>query len=244
MHSTRLPHKMTLELGGVPLVIKTALQALHSQANRVTVATDHDSIVQLCKEHNIDVVMTRADHKSGTDRIAEVVQLLGLAQDEIIVNVQGDEPLIDPGLIDNLAEFIMQKKAAVATLAHPILTEEEIFNPNFVKVVLDKNSNALYFSRSPIPFYRDGFVNRAHNFHLPQQLDLLRHMGIYAYTVAFLNNYSKMPPSPLENVEALEQLRVLYNGEKIAVLVTEIIPEGGVDTLEDLQRVRQVLAGG
>ncbi|HLX54239.1 MAG TPA: 3-deoxy-manno-octulosonate cytidylyltransferase, partial [Aquella sp.] len=198
-------------------------------------------ILDICKEHGIDAVMTREDHRSGTDRIAEVVSNLALAPTEIIVNVQGDEPLIDPKLIDDLARFTLSKKAEFATIAHSIMTQEEIFNPNVVKVVLDKDSNALYFSRSPIPFYRDGFTN-AVNFKLPDQLNLLRHIGMYAYSVAFLNSYSQMPPSPLESVEALEQLRVLYNGHKIAVLVSDIIPEGGVDTVEDLQRVRQILS--
>jgi 3-deoxy-manno-octulosonate cytidylyltransferase (CMP-KDO synthetase) len=241
MHSTRLPHKMMLDLAGVPLIVKTAHQAHKSNAAQVIVATDHADILELCKKHGIKAIMTREDHKSGTDRIAEVAKLLNLSSTEIIVNVQGDEPLIDPKLINNLAKFIINKQAEFATIAHSISTEEEIFNPNIVKVVLDKNSNALYFSRSPIPFYRDGFTNRAHEFKLPQQLNLLRHIGMYAYSVNFLNNYSKMPVSPLEEVECLEQLRVLYAGHKISVLISNMIPEGGVDTLEDLQRVRQTL---
>lgn len=242
MHSTRLPHKMTLDLDGIPLVVKTARQAHKSSAKSVIVATDHNSILEICQKYDIQAVMTKAEHSSGTDRIAEVASILSMQPSEIIVNVQGDEPLIDPVLIDNLAEFAFTKDAEFATIAHSIITEEEIFNPNIVKVVLDKDSNALYFSRSPIPFYRDGFVNRTHDFKLPAQLNLLRHMGMYAYSAAFLNDYSQMPVSLLENVEALEQLRVLYNGHKIAVLVTDIIPAGGVDTLEDLQRVRQVLS--
>lgn len=242
MHSTRLPHKMTLDLGGVPLIIRTARQAQKSNASQVIVATDHIDILNICEEHNITAVMTREEHNSGTDRIAEVAVQLGLAAHETIVNVQGDEPLIDAGLINNLAEFVFNKSAQFATIAHPIKSEEEIFNPNIVKVVLDKDSNALYFSRSAIPFYRDGFSNRVHDFKLPQQLDMLRHIGMYAYSVSFLNSYSSMAPSELESTEALEQLRVLYNGYKIAVLVSDKIPEGGVDTLEDLQRVRQIIA--
>ena len=242
MHSTRLPNKMTLDLDGIPLIIKTARQAHKSSANSVIVATDHSDILSICKKHNIEAVLTKKDHNSGTDRIAEAASVLGLGANEIIVNVQGDEPLIDPSLIDNLAQFIFKKNAEVATIAHTIETEAEIFNPNIVKVVLDANSNALYFSRAPIPFYRDGFVHQGHNFKLPTQLNLLRHMGIYAYSVAFLNNYSQMPPSELENIEALEQLRVLYHGHKIAVLVSDIIPQGGIDTIEDLERVRQVLS--
>lgn len=239
MHSTRLPHKMTLDLGGVPLLIRTYQQAAKSSAAQVIVATDHIDILNLCKNHGVLAIMTKEEHNSGTDRIAEVATKLNLPSGDIIVNVQGDEPLIDPALIDNLAQFIFEKKSEFATIAHPILSEEEIFNPNIVKVVLDKNSNALYFSRSPIPFYRDGFTNRANAFKLPEQLKLLRHIGMYAYSVNFLNSYSQMMPSPLEQIEALEQLRILYNGQKIAVLVSDIIPEGGVDTLDDLQRVRQ-----
>lgn len=243
MHSTRLPHKMTLDLDGVPLIVKTAKQAHKSNAASVIVATDHELILNICKEHGIEAVMTHESHNSGTERIAEVVAILGLAPNEVIVNVQGDEPLIDPDLINDLAEFTLTRNAGFATIAHSIMTEEEIFNPNIVKVVLDKNSNALYFSRAPIPFYRDGFVNRVHDFKLPAQMNLLRHIGMYAYSAAFLNSYSQMTPSPLENVEALEQLRVLYNGHKIVVLVSDTLPQSGVDTLEDLQRVRQVLSG-
>lgn len=242
MQSTRLTDKMTLDLDGLPLIVRTAMQARKSNATSVIVATDHNSILDICKAHGIDAVMTSKDHHSGTDRIAEVASNLGLAPAEIIVNVQGDEPLIDPNLINNLAQFTFTKKAEFATIAHPIMTQDEIFNPNVVKVVLDKDSNALYFSRSPIPFYRDGFTNIANNFKLPSQLNLLRHIGMYAYSVAFLNSYSEMPVSPLESVEALEQLRVLYNGHKVAVLISDIIPEGGVDTAEDLQRVRQILS--
>lgn len=242
MQSARLADKMTLDLGGIPLIVRTAMQARKSGATSVIVATDHESILDICKKHGIEAVMTREDHHSGTDRIAEVASNLGLSSTEIIVNVQGDEPLINPKLIDDLAQFTFSKKAEFATIAHSIMTPEEIFNPNVVKVVLDKDSNALYFSRSPIPFYRDGFTNIANNFKLPNQLNLLRHIGMYAYSVAFLNSYSQMPASPLESVEALEQLRVLYNGHKIAILVSDMIPEGGVDTAEDLQRVRQILS--
>ncbi|MFN7094730.1 MAG: 3-deoxy-manno-octulosonate cytidylyltransferase, partial [Burkholderiales bacterium] len=185
-------------------------------------------------------ILTAEGHNSGTDRITEVVQLLNLTEDEIIINVQGDEPLIDPQLIDQLAEFIQREQTEVATLAHPIQSEEEIFNPNIVKVVLDKLQHAMYFSRAPIPFYRDGFSSRS-EFKLPESLNLLRHIGMYAYTTRFLKSYTQMPTCPLEQVESLEQLRALYNGYKIAVLTTNLIPHGGVDTIEDLDRVRQVL---
>jgi 3-deoxy-manno-octulosonate cytidylyltransferase (CMP-KDO synthetase) len=242
MQSGRLANKMILDLDGLPLIVRTAKQAHKSSAASVIVATDHDSILAICKEHGINAVMTRNDHHSGTDRIAEAASNLGLADDDIIINVQGDEPLIDHTLIDDLAKFTNTKQAEFATIAHPIHTEAEIFNSHIVKVVLDKDSNALYFSRSPIPFYRDGFNNPINEFKLPTQLNLLRHIGMYAYSGEFLKNYSQLPVSPLESVEALEQLRILYNGHKIAVLVSNIIPEGGVDTIDDLKRVRQTLS--
>jgi len=241
MHSTRLPHKMTLNLGGVPLIIRTAKQASKSSASKVIVATDHPDIVTICKEHDIDVVLTQEKHKTGTDRLSEVATLLNLADNEIVVNVQGDEPLIDPQLINQLAEFIVHQQTEIATIAHPIYQEDEIFNPHIVKVVLDKLNNALYFSRAPIPFYRDGFMDRT-QFKLPQNLNLLRHIGIYAYTAKFLKTYTQMADCALEHTECLEQLRALYNGHKIAVLTTPLTPVAGVDTLEDLQRIRQVVS--
>ncbi len=240
MQSTRLPHKMILKIGKLPLIVQTAKQALKSHASRVIVATDHKDILQVCQEHAIEAVMTKASHNSGTDRLTEVAVLLDLQDEEIIVNVQGDEPLIDPQLINQLADFIQNKKADIATIAHSITNEDEIFNPNVVKVVLDKDNNALYFSRAPIPYHRDGFTNR-NEFKLPTDLNLLRHIGMYAYSVKFLKNYNQMQPCALENVERLEQLRALYNGHKIAVLSSEIMPEAGVDTLEDLQRIRQLV---
>jgi 3-deoxy-manno-octulosonate cytidylyltransferase (CMP-KDO synthetase) len=240
MHSTRLPHKMTLDLGGVPLIVRTARQALKSKASKVVVATDHPNIFQICQEHNLDVVMTKDTHMSGTDRLMEASEILQLKADEIVINVQGDEPLIEPELINELALFIRQQKTTMATIAHTIALEDEIFNPNIVKVVLDKNQNALYFSRASIPFYRDGFPPQ-HQFKLPSETAILRHIGIYAYSVEFLNSYTKLKPSPLEIIEGLEQLRVLYNGHKIAVLTTNKSPGRGIDTLEDLMYVRQLI---
>lgn len=240
MQSTRLPQKMVLDIGGVPLIVKTAKQALKSQALKVIVATDHADILNICQKHNIDAVMTKITHNSGTDRLAEVAHLLNLNDDQVVINVQGDEPLIDPQLINQLADFIHEKKTEIATIAHPIYKEDEIFNPNVVKVVLDKLNNALYFSRSAIPYYRDGFT-KDKEFKLPESLNLLRHLGIYAYSVKFLKSYNQMPHCPLENVECLEQLRALYNGYKIAVLTSSILPEAGVDTLEDLERIRKLV---
>lgn len=240
MSSTRLPRKMLMDVVGLPLIVRVALQAQKSQAKRVVIATDHHEIYAVCQHHGLDVIMTDAEHQSGTDRIAEVVQLLKLADDEIIINVQGDEPLIDPELINHLAEFIVRKQTSIATIAHPIHSSDEIFNPNVVKTVLNKDNLALYFSRAPIPYYRDGYTN-AKDFETPKQLNVLRHIGIYAYQVSFLNIYQQLPSCPLEQIEALEQLRALYNGYKIAVMITNHAPAAGVDTLDDLMRVRQII---
>lgn len=240
MHSTRLPHKMILDLGGIPLIVRTAQQALKSKASRVAVATDHKDILMACHAHKIEAILTKDTHVSGTDRLQEAATLLNLTPSEIIINVQGDEPLIEPILINQLAEFILAQKTHLATIAHTLNTEDEIFNPNVVKVVLDKEQNALYFSRSPIPFNRDGYPP-LHTFSLPKETPVLRHIGIYAYTVDFLNKYTTFTPSPLELIEGLEQLRALYNGYKIAVLTTNAVPGRGIDTLEDLAYVRQLI---
>lgn len=240
MSSTRLPGKMLLDVVGLPLIIRVAKQAMLSNASRIVIATDHQEIYDVCIKHNFEVIMTNIDHQSGTDRIAEVVKKLNLAENEIIVNVQGDEPLIDPELINQLAEFIANKKTSIATIAHPIHSQDEIFNPNVVKIVLNKDNLALYFSRAPIPYYRDGY-NNSKEFIAPQNIHVLRHIGIYAYQVSFLNIYQQLPCCPLEQVEALEQLRALYNGYKIAVMITKNAPAAGVDTLEDLLRVRQII---
>lgn len=240
MSSTRLPRKMLLDVVGLPLIVRVAKQAQLSNAKKIIIATDHEEILETCLAHGVDAIMTSAEHQSGTDRIAEVAAYLGLADNEIIVNVQGDEPLIDPELINQLAEFIAKKQTAIATIAHTIHSPDEIFNPNVVKTVLNKDNLALYFSRAPIPYYRDGYTN-AKDFEYPKQLNILRHIGIYAYQVSFLNIYHQLPNCPLEQVEALEQLRALYNGYKIAVMTTSHAPAAGVDTLEDLVRVRQII---
>lgn len=240
MHSTRLPQKMTLEVEGTPLIVLTARQASKSNASQVVVATDHEEIFKICRDHDIQVTMTDSSHASGTDRIAQVAKSLGLYEHEIIVNVQGDEPLINPELINRLAAFTFDKNADSATVASHINERIDLFNPNVVKVALDKHNNALYFSRSPIPFYRDGKWDNPQTAKFPE-LPILRHIGMYAYTVNFLDQYSTLMPSPLEQVESLEQLRILYNGRKIAVLVSNYPHHPGVDTLEDLQRLRETL---
>lgn len=246
MASVRLPNKMLLDVCGEPLIIRTAKQALKSNARQVIVATDHPDIVKECEKHNIKVQLTSTNHESGTARITEVVSELKIPDNEIIINVQGDEPLIEPKLINQLAEFISQKanednSIKIATIAHPINDKNEAFNSNIVKTVLDTNSNALYFSRAPIPFYRDGFSNKPHSVTLPPQLKMLRHIGIYAYTVGFLKSYSQLAVSAIEQVESLEQLRVLYHGYKIAVFQSNVVPAVGVDSFEDLERVRKIL---
>ena len=233
--STRLPGKPLADLGGKPMVVRVAEQALLSGAARVIVATDHDSIRAACAAHGVEVCMTRADHPSGTDRIAEVARTLALPPDAVVVNLQGDEPLIDPSLLAACAAQI-SATVPMATCAHPLHDVLDAFNPNVVKVVLDKNGRALYFSRATIPWHRDGFAQSREN--LPQGYVPLRHIGLYAYSNAFLQEYPQLSASPLEAIEALEQLRVLWHGVAIAVHVTDSAPAAGVDTPEDLARVQ------
>ncbi|KQQ86729.1 3-deoxy-manno-octulosonate cytidylyltransferase [Massilia sp. Leaf139] len=233
--STRLPNKPLADLGGKPMVVRVAERARASGADRIVVATDHPDILAACAEHGIEARMTRADHPSGTDRIAEVARALGLADDAVVVNLQGDEPLIDPALLAACAGRI-NAEVPMATCAHALDAVADVFNPNVVKVVLDKAGRALYFSRATIPWHRDAFA--ASRDALPAGFAPLRHIGLYAYSNAFLQAYPGLAPAPLEQVEALEQLRVLWHGYPIAVHVTDSAPEGGVDTPEDLARVR------
>ena len=233
--STRLPNKPLADLGGKPMIVRVAERARASGATRIVVATDHADILAACAAHGIDARMTRSDHPSGTDRIAEVARELGLAMDEVVVNLQGDEPLIDPALLAACAGRI-GAQVPMATCAHPLQDVADVFNPNVVKVVLDKAGRALYFSRATIPWHRDAFA--ATRDALPAGYAPLRHIGLYAYSNAFLQAYPGLEPAPLEQVEALEQLRVLWHGYPIAVHVTDSAPEAGVDTPEDLARVR------
>jgi len=237
--STRLPNKPLADLGGKPMIVRVAERARESGASRIIVATDHPDIAAACAAHGIEAVMTRADHPSGTDRIAEVALKLGLPPDEVVVNLQGDEPLIDPSLLAACAARI-GKEVPMATVAHPIADVAEVFNPNVVKVVLDKAGRALYFSRATIPWDRDAFA--ATKDALPAGYAPLRHIGLYAYSNAFLQAYPALESSPLETIEALEQLRVLWHGVPIAVHVTDSAPAAGVDTPEDLARVRSYFA--
>ena len=232
--STRLPRKPLADIGGKPMVIRVAERAKQSLANSVVVATDSPEIQAVCDEHRIDCLLTSADHPTGTDRLAEVAQLLKLPNDALIVNVQGDEPLIPPELINQVANTLAEhQQCAISTVAVPIADIAEIANPNVVKVVLNRSGEALYFSRAPIPFVRD--VKRG------DTTVHLRHLGIYAYRADFLQAYSRLEPAPPEQAEALEQLRALWNGYRIAVHIAPEAPPAGVDTPEDLDRIRQLL---
>jgi 3-deoxy-manno-octulosonate cytidylyltransferase (CMP-KDO synthetase) len=233
--STRLPNKPLADLGGKPMVVRVAERAALSGAERIIVATDHADIAAACAAHGVEVCMTRADHPSGTDRIAEVARTLDLAPGAVLVNLQGDEPLIDPALLAAAAARV-GPGVPMATCAHPLHDALDAFNPNVVKVVLDKAGNAMYFSRATIPWHRDAFAVTRDA--LPAGFVPLRHIGLYAYSKEFLLTYPQLEASPLEGIEALEQLRVLWHGYPIAVHVTDSAPAAGVDTPEDLARVR------
>jgi 3-deoxy-manno-octulosonate cytidylyltransferase (CMP-KDO synthetase) len=237
--STRLPNKPLADLGGKPMVVRVAERAQLSGAARIIVATDDDAIKVACEAHGIEVCMTRADHPSGTDRIAEVARTLLLAPNAVVVNLQGDEPLIDPALLAATAALI-SATVPMATCAHRLHDVQDAFNPNVVKVVLDKAGRALYFSRATIPWHRDAFAAAGADMPaaLPPDYVALRHIGLYAYGNAFLQAYPDLAVSPLEAVEALEQLRVLWHGYPIAVHLTDTQPAAGVDTPDDLARVR------
>jgi 3-deoxy-manno-octulosonate cytidylyltransferase (CMP-KDO synthetase) len=231
--STRLPGKPLADIAGKPMVVRVAERALRSGAQRVVVAADSDSIVQACRTHALEAVLTRDDHATGSDRLAQACELLHLPDDAIVINVQGDEPLIDPALIDAVAALLDDRaEASISTAAHPIAEAADFGNPNVVKVVLDARSLALYFSRAPIPCWRDGPTGA-----LPP-LAPLRPVGISGYRVGFLRRFPQLPPAPIEQVEALEQLRAMWHGHRIAVHVTDRAPGAGVDTPADLERVR------
>ena len=240
LSSSRLPRKALADIAGKPMVVRVAEQAAKSRAARVVVATDHEEIAEACRAHHIEVVLTADSHESGTTRLAEAAQILALPAETIVVNVQGDEPLIDPELINQTAQALANSKAPMATAAHPIDDFDEFLNPNVVKVILNQAGQAIYFSRAPIAYPRD--TMRVGLRELPQEAQPLRHIGIYAYRAGFLQDYAQMSVSPLENIESLEQLRVLWHGYPIAVDITTQIPAAGVDTQEDLERVRAVFA--
>jgi 3-deoxy-manno-octulosonate cytidylyltransferase (CMP-KDO synthetase) len=240
MASSRLPDKPLADIAGLPMVVRVAQRALQSQARQVVVAADDLRIVKACQSHGIEVLLTRTGHVSGSDRLAEACQRLGLSEDAVVVNVQGDEPLIQPGLINAVAHLLIERpEASMSTAAHAIGSLSEFTNPNVVKVVMDARQLALYFSRAPIAWWRDGQTGTGFKA-LPDPAPL-RHIGIYGYRAGFLALFPQLPPSPLETMESLEQLRALWHGHRIAVHVTSEAPGPGVDTPEDLARVRQLL---
>jgi 3-deoxy-manno-octulosonate cytidylyltransferase (CMP-KDO synthetase) len=245
--STRLPNKPLADIAGLPMIVRVAQQAALSSASNIVVATDSADVAVACRTHQTSVVMTRSDHPSGSDRLAEACTLLGLGDDAIVVNVQGDEPLIDPALIHAVAQCLADRPdCAMSTAAHAIEDVSEWNNPNIVKVVLDAKNTALYFSRSLIPHDRDGSrINAGLPSHAGLQSNPdapLRHIGIYAYRVGFLKRFPTLAQAPIERLEALEQLRALWHGERIAVHVSASAAGIGVDTPEDLARVREVFA--
>jgi 3-deoxy-manno-octulosonate cytidylyltransferase (CMP-KDO synthetase) len=268
--STRLPNKPLADVAGLPLIVRVAQQVLSytdkfttkniatqaantpatgifdtqkSMQIRAVVACDSEAILTVCQQHNIEAVLTRSDHPSGSDRLAEACEILQLADNDIVVNVQGDEPLIDPQLIVDVAQLLQNSpSASMSTAAHVIDSVEEFRNPNVVKVVTDANNLAMYFSRAPIGWWRDGYIasGSAGLAQLPTAPKPLRHIGIYAYRVGFLKQFPTLPQADIEVCEALEQLRALWHGHRIAVHVTSQAPGPGVDTPEDLERVRAV----
>jgi 3-deoxy-manno-octulosonate cytidylyltransferase (CMP-KDO synthetase) len=246
MASSRLPGKPLADIGGLPMIVRVAQRAALSGASRVVVATDATAVGQACAAHGVAHVMTRDDHASGSDRLAEAVERLGLADDTVVVNLQGDEPLIEPAVLARVARALAeQPECPMATAAHPIDSRDDYLNPNVVKVVLDARGRALYFSRAPIPFERDApaGADTALSAAL-RAAPVLRHVGLYAYRAGFLRRYPHLPRSPLEALESLEQLRAQWHGHPIAVITLEHAPAPGVDTPADLERVRALVSAG
>lgn len=243
MASSRLPDKPLADLGGQAMVVRVAERALQSKAQRVVVAADDERIAQACRTAQIECVLTARDHPSGSDRLAQACDLLALVDDEVVVNVQGDEPFIEPDLINKVAQALLShiedRSCVMSTAAHPIESPAEIQNPNVVKVVTDQRERALYFSRAPIPWWRDGWSGTDRNHWQSHATHpVLRHIGIYAYRVQFLREFPKLSQAPIEQLESLEQLRALWHGYAIAVHQCAAAPLAGVDTPEDLERAR------
>ena len=233
--STRLPNKPLADIEGLPMIVRVARRAALSQAAQVVVATDAPEVLAACAAHDVQALLTRADHVSGSDRLAEACELLGLDGSDVVVNVQGDEPLIAPAMIDACAALLVARPQCVmSTVAHALDDAAEFANPNVVKLVTDAQGLALYFSRAMIPFWRDGAGQ-------PKPGAVLRHVGLYAYHAGFLRRFPGLAVSPLEQIESLEQLRVLWHGERIAVHVSAELPGPGVDSPEDLARVRAII---
>lgn len=242
--STRLPNKPLADIAGLPMVVHVARRAAGSQAAQVVVATDSSAVLDACSQHGVRALMTRTNHPSGSDRLAEACDLLALPDDAVVVNVQGDEPMMDPALIDAVAAALARRPDCVmSTAAHPLHSAAEFANPHVVKVVLDRLGTALYFSRAPLPWWRDGMATAWTEgvSALPSPAPL-RHVGIYGYRAGFLRQFPLLEPAPIEQLESLEQLRVLWHGQRIAVHVSEAAPGPGVDTPEDLEHVRRLMA--
>jgi 3-deoxy-manno-octulosonate cytidylyltransferase (CMP-KDO synthetase) len=244
MASSRLPNKPLADIAGVPMVVRVAQQAAQSDATACVVAADDPRIVDACLAHGVRALLTHTGHVSGSDRLAQACELLDLQDDALVVNVQGDEPLIAPSLINAVAlELESRPDCVMSTAAHPLQDIHDFSNPNVVKVVLDKRRTALYFSRAPIPHSRDRsptFDDEAN----PLAPNPLRHIGVYAYRAGFLRSFPNLTPAPIETAESLEQLRVLWHGERIAVHISQDLPSAGVDTPEDLARVRRLFVPG
>jgi 3-deoxy-manno-octulosonate cytidylyltransferase (CMP-KDO synthetase) len=249
--STRLPEKPLADLGGVPMVVRVARQAAASGASRVVVCADDARVLAACRQHGVESILTALEHPTGTDRLSEAVQLLGLDASVVVVNVQGDEPLIEPAAIRAVAQLLQARaECDIATVAHPLRRLEELFDPNVVKVVTNAAGLALLFSRAPIPWSRDHFGTlldagggKAAG-QWPAGLQALRHVGLYAYRVSFLQRFRQLDPAPIELTEKLEQLRALWHGSRIAVMQIDASLPPGVDSAEDLARVRALLASG
>lgn len=239
--SSRFPGKPLADLNGKPMIVRVAEQARKSGASEVIVATDHEGIAAAVEARGFDVEMTRATHASGTDRLAEVVTRRRFGPRRIVVNVQGDEPLIAPALIRRVAENLdAHREAHIATAAHPIVDAQHLVDANIVKVVLDRAGYALYFSRAPVPYARDAFVRGIRS--IPRGLPAYRHLGIYAYRASFLRDFTRLEAPAIERFEALEQLRALAHGYRISVAIAKSAPHSGIDTPADLERARRLLA--
>lgn len=237
--STRLPAKPLLDLGGKPMVVRVAERAQESGAEEICIATDHPEVLAAVEAHGFRALMTRTDHATGTDRLAEVVALRGWGDDTLVVNVQGDEPLIEPAVIVQTARQLAQSGADIATVAHPLSDAAEFFNPNVVKVVCRGDGDAAYFSRAPVPYARDHFAKHGQA-SLPADFPAYRHVGLYAYRAAFLSAYAGLSAAPTEQFESLEQLRALWHGYRISVALVDAAPAPGVDTPEDAERMRKL----
>lgn len=242
--SSRLPDKPLADIEGVPMVVRVARQAMASGARRCVVAADSEAIIRSCEHHGIEAILTRDDHVCGSDRLAQACELLALPDDHIVINVQGDEPLVAPELISAVAgELSRRTDCVMSTAAHAIGTWAEFLSPHVVKVVIDRDATALYFSRAPIPWWRDGMAPPPTQGPLPTPSPL-RHIGLYGYRTAFLKRFPALPAAPIENCESLEQLRVLWHGHRIAVHLSSHAAAPGVDTPEDLERIRALVRAG